>query len=89
MSEALHVLRLHFENGHGVVNVLGWRKELTDAPEIAGLPRINAIDFDYTSSCYRLLPHMDAWRDMLRDEVVAVVAWLRSVYDQHREGSQA
>lgn len=88
MSEALHVLRVHFENGRGVVNVLGWRKELTAAPSIAGLPRIQAIDFDYTSSCYRLLPHMGAWRDMLRDEVPAVIAWLRGVYDQHRGGGK-
>lgn len=82
MSDALHVLRLQFENGRGVVNVLGWRKALTEPPSIAGLPLITAIDFDYTMGCYRLLPHMGAWRDMLRDEVPAVIAWLRRVYDE-------
>lgn len=79
MSSDLYALRVCFEGGRGLVKMPGLLRHLTKAPQIEGLPELDAIDYTPEVHCAYLQPAGGARRDMLADEITALQAWMARV----------
>jgi len=79
MSAALYTVRVHFEGEHGCIKAPGVYRNISRAPTIPGLPKLDMIDFTPEVCCAMLRSHMGEKREMHEAEALAVVAWLKAV----------
>lgn len=65
MSAHLYPVRVYFEPGKlGCVKVPGVYRNLTQAPEIPGLPKMTAIDYAGEAYPPEITPYMDGRREL-------------------------
>lgn len=80
MSAHLYPVRVYFEPGKlGCVKVPGVYRNLTQAPEIPGLPKLTAIDYAGEAYPPEITPYMDGRRELTSAELEALRAWLLGV----------
>lgn len=75
MGDILCPVRVYWEAGGGVAKTPGFRRQLTAAPVIPGLPLITTIDYA-PGVCSLVLPYMGHLRSLEDGEISAIHAWL-------------
>lgn len=79
MSHALYTVRVYFDDANGCVKAPGVYRQISRAPVIPGLPKLDMVDFAPEVNCAMLRAHMGERREMTEPEALAVVAWLKAV----------
>lgn len=79
MSHALYTVRVFFDDASGCVKAPGVFRNISRAPVVPGLPKLDMIDFAPEVNVAQLRAHMGERREMHQLESLAVAAWLRAV----------
>lgn len=85
MSHAYYSTRLYWSAGRGVAKLHGVAVALVEPPRISG-QLVDGIDYTPEVQVARILPRLNGWRDMERDEIAEADLILR-LMTAHHEGT--